>query len=173
MRAIAEKLAFTPTAIYHHFRNKEALLVELSTIDFRALAEAFLRIGRVPDPLQRLHKICEAYVAFARAHPMQYQLMFMTPRPAGLPHRGIAHGDPGEDAYALLRQTCVEAIATGKLLPELTDADAMAQMLWASCHGLISLQIVKGNDTWVDWRDLKTTALGAGDTMLRGLLATP
>ena len=37
MRGIADEVEYTPTAIYHHFRNKEALLKELCAIDFRAI----------------------------------------------------------------------------------------------------------------------------------------
>jgi len=173
MRAIAAEVEYTPTAIYHHFRNKDALLIELATIDFRSLAEAFLRIGRVPDPLERLQKICEAYVDFAHTHPMQYQLMFMTPRPAGMTTKGITKGDPSEDAYAFVRQSCAEAIATGKLRPDVTDADMMAQMLWGAVHGIVSLQICKEHDDWINWRDVRTTARAAGDAMLRGLLRAP
>src|SRR5262245_48150933 len=81
MRRIAQEVEYTPTAIYHHFQNKDALLMELCSLDFRSLAQAFLRIGRVEDPFERLEKICEAYSAFAEENPMQYQLMFMTIRP--------------------------------------------------------------------------------------------
>jgi AcrR family transcriptional regulator len=42
MRAIAAKVGYTPTAIYHHFRDKEALVTELSTLDFRAFARLSL-----------------------------------------------------------------------------------------------------------------------------------
>ena len=174
MRAIAARVDISPTAIYHHFRNKDALLTELASVDFRALAEAFLRIGRVPDPLERLRRIGEAYVEFANENPMQYQLLFMTPRPKGVGQpTGIARGDPSEDAYAFLRQTCAEAIATGQLLPEVTDPDAMAQMLWGVNHGIVSLQIVKQHDDWIAWRDVRTTARAARAAMVRGLRRQP
>lgn len=169
MRAIAERVEYTPTAIYHHFRDKDALLVELCAIDFRALADAFQRIGRVADPIERLGKIGEAYVEFALAHPMQYQLMFMTRRPVGSMN-ALTRGDPGQDAYAFLRQTCGEAIATGRLRPEFADPDALAQMAWGTVHGLVSLHIVKSHDKWIDWRDVRSTARSAGESMIRGLL---
>src|SRR4029450_11064472 len=68
MRAIADRIEYTPTAIYHHFRNKEELLRELSRIDFQALASAFQRIGRIDDPVERLHRVGQAYVQFALEH---------------------------------------------------------------------------------------------------------
>ena len=168
MRAIAKEVEYTPTAIYHHFRNKEALLNELSTIDFQALAQTFQRVGRVEDPLERLAKIGTAYVEFAQKHPMQYQLMFMTTRLEGAASEPPP-GDPSERAYGILRETCAEAIKTGKLRPELDDPDALAQMSWALVHGLVSLRIVKGRDDWIAWRDLRTTAEVACDSLIRGL----
>jgi len=173
MRAIAQEVEYTPTAIYHHFRNKDALLTELCTMDFRALAEAFLRIGRVADPIERLRKIGEAYVEFAGAHPMQYQLMFMTRRPIPIASNGITRGDPSEDAYAFLRQACSDAINSGRLRPEVTDPDLLAQMMWSAKHGIVSLQIVKQHDDWIDWRDVRETARSIGEAIVRGLLKPP
>ena len=169
MRAIASEIEYTPTAIYHHFRNKEALLTELCSIDFRALASAFLQIGRVEDPVERLRRVGEAYVAFALEHPMQYQLLFMTRHPASV-EKDNAHGDPREDAYAFLRETCAAAIASGRLRPELDDADELAQIAWSSLHGLISLHLVKRERGWIDWRDIGSTASTMHDVVLRGIL---
>lgn len=168
MRAIADRVEYTPTAIYHHFRDKEALLTELSATDFRALAQAFHRIGQVTDPVERLRKIGVAYVEFALAHPMQYQLMFMTQRPR--PKNGMPHVDPSQDAYAFLRHTWQEAIATGRLRPEFTDPDELAQICWSSTHGLVSLHIVKGHDQGIGWRDVRATAERALETLMRGML---
>src|SRR5437763_13547882 len=114
MRAIAAKVGYTPTAIYHHFRDKEALVTELSTLDFRAFAGALKRIGAVADPVDRLQQMGVAYAEFAAMHPMQYQFMFMTRRPNGSAKR-MAQGDPGEEAYTVLRPTCADAIESGRL----------------------------------------------------------
>ncbi len=171
MRAIAAKIGYTPTAIYHHFRDKEALLTELSTQDFRALAQAFQQIGQVADPVERLRRIGKAYVEFGLKHPMHYRLMFMTPHPRvnDVKH-GIAQGDPSQDAYAFLVQTCEQAIASGRFRPELQDPHEVAQILWASRHGLVSLRIAKEHDDWVQWRDVQATATRLTDVMFTGLL---
>jgi AcrR family transcriptional regulator len=173
MRAIADRIEYTPTAIYHHFRNKEALLTELSTSDFRALAAAFQRIGRIEDPVERLGRICDAYVRFALEHPMQYQLMFMTRQPNVGAKKALVRGDPGQDAYAFLRDACAAAIASGHLRPEFADPDELAQILWSSVHGLLALHIVKHDDDWIEWRDARSTASRMRDVMMRGLLRSP
>ncbi|HJU65448.1 MAG TPA: TetR/AcrR family transcriptional regulator [Gemmatimonadaceae bacterium] len=173
MRAIAEEIEYTPTAIYHHFPSKQALLVELCNIDFRALAAAFLRIGRVDDPIERLRRIGEAYVSFALEHPMQYQLLFMTRHPSVSRAREQVRGDPSEDAYAFLRDTCAEVIATGRLRDEFSDPEEVAQMAWSSLHGLIALRIVKEDDPWIEWRDVGRTAARMGESLIRGMHKGP
>lgn len=177
MRAIADRIEYTATAIYHHFRSKEELLLELATMDFRALAAAFQRIGQIEDPIERLGRVGEAYVAFALEHPMQYQLMFMTRHPV-MEVKGITRGDPSQDAYAFLRDAWVAAIATGRVRPEFTDAEELAQMCWASLHGLLALHIIKHNPTqnggeWIAWRDARKTGARLSDALVRGLLRTP
>ncbi len=169
MRAIADRIEYTPTAIYHHFANKQDLLTELCTCDFRALAQAFARIGGIADPVERLWKIGEVYLQFALEHPSQYRFMFMTPLPT-VAGKDVHRDDPSEDAYAFLRRTVVEAIATGRLRPELTDPDVVAQMLWASVHGLASLHIAKGHDEWIPWRDARETGRLLIDALNQGIL---
>ena len=171
MRAIADKIEYTPTAIYHHFRSKDALLTELASSDFRALATAFHRIGRIEDPIERLGRIGDAYVEFALGHPMQYQLMFMTRKPEDVIANGI-HGDPTQDAYAFLTEACTAAIGSGRLRSDFTDADELAQMLWSSTHGLLALQMMKQGAP-ISWRDARKTVRRINETMLRGLLKQP
>jgi AcrR family transcriptional regulator len=169
MRAIAKRIEYTPTAIYHHFRDKEALLTELCHIDFRALASAFLRIGRVEDPVERLRKIGAAYVDFALEHPQQYRFLFLMQHPEDVEHP--EKENPEEDAYGFLRQTVSECIAAGRFRPEYHDPDRVAHMCWAACHGVIALHVNFEGDEWVNWKDPRETARLMMDTQIRGMLA--
>jgi AcrR family transcriptional regulator len=174
MRAIADRVEYTPTAIYHHFKNKEALITELCTLDFKSLAQRFNRIEKVADPLERIARLGDAYVEFAITHPNHYQLMFMTPRPeAPADMVEATKGDPSEDAYALLRETCVDAIRDGRLRTELTDPDDLAQILWSALHGLVSLRIIKSHDPWIEWGDVRQTADRVREILMRGMRRDP
>src|SRR5206468_11254270 len=62
MRAIAAEIGYTPTAIYHHFKDMDALVAELARLDFRALAQAVQQTGTVGYLLERLEKVGAAYV---------------------------------------------------------------------------------------------------------------
>lgn len=169
MRAIARRIDYTATAIYHHFRSKEALLYELCDSDFRALAGVFQAAARVEDPVERLDRIGTVYVEFALTHPMHYQLLFMTRRPTLEAVGRERVSDPGERAYGVLRQACAEAIAAGRFRPEYADADEVAQMLWAAMHGIVSLHVTKQQEEWIEWRDIQATAARIREVMERGL----
>jgi AcrR family transcriptional regulator len=169
MRSIAAKVGYTATAVYHHFKDKAALVAELCAIDFRALTEALRKTATVPDPIERLQRMGWEYVEFGLTHPMQYQFLFMTSRPEGvsaIPNQP----DPGAACYEVLRETCRAVIATGRLRPEFRDADQLAQMSWGSLHGLVALQVTKADDPAVPWRDVRETTTKMGSAMLRGML---
>ena len=174
MRAIAARIGYTPTAIYHHFRDKDALIVELCMADFTALGQAMYRIGRIEDPVERLRRMGLAYTDFAMENPSQYRFMFMTP----LNHERIdAHGQqlrtPDEDAYQFLFATVREGIEQGKYRPELADPVELAQMVWGAIHGVIALWFTHATDPHITLRDPRETVRAMCDTMIRGSLRHP
>lgn len=170
MRAIADRIEYTPTAIYHHFENKEALLDELCSRDFRELGRSFQRIGQVDDPVERIMRAAKTYVAFGLEHPRQYEFMFMTRRPPHESPNGPGKGDPGEDAYAFLRDAVAEAIEAGRFRDEYDDPDTVAQILWGSLHGQLSLRITKADDRGMEFSDARTTTDLACGALIRGML---
>lgn len=168
MREIARRIDYTATAIYHHFADKNALLQELCAVDFKALAYEMVKIGRIDDPIERLHRIGMAYVDFAIAHPSHYRFMFLTPKP-DLPQPEHI-GNPEEDSYAFLKLTITDAIGRGRIRPEFNDVDQLAQMLWAAVHGIVSIAMVKSNAKWIEFRDTRETAELMIEIMLRGIV---
>jgi len=171
MRKVAEKIEYSPTAIYVYFRDKEDLFRELCHEDFGKLAGVFQSSAQVANPLERLRQIGRTYAEFGHLYPNHYKLMFMTPHPPqSLDERDQEiKGNPESDAYAFLKRTMQEAIAGGYLRRELSDADLLSQTLWAAIHGVISLHIAKCNDEWVEWRPVETRIEQMLDVTLRGI----
>lgn len=171
MRRIAERIEYSPTAIYLHFKDKESVLREICEVDFLTLAQELLVIAKVPDPIERLRAAGLAYAEFGLSHPNHYRLMFMTPHPHHEEDEvDLDKGNPEEDAYAFLRGSVAEAIAAGRLLPEMDDADLVAQTLWAGMHGVVSLQCAKAEDPWVEWRAVSERTRMMIDTLIRGMV---
>lgn len=170
MRRIAQKVEYTPTALYFHFQNKEALLLELSERSALALGEEFAKLRSVKDPLERVRRMGKAYIHFALTHPYEYRLLFMTPHPdLASEHSAVARGKLSGDAYASMVQTLDEAIAAGLLRPQLHDAEQLAQVFWSGVHGFVSLILVRRNDPWIHWRPVAPTGRLLIETLVAGL----
>jgi len=172
MRKVAEKIEYSPTAIYIHFADKEELFHELCNEDFARLAEVFQSSAMPIDPVERIRFIGKTYIDFGIHYPNHYKLMFMTAHPMGelSDEDKQIKGNPEVDAYAFLRITVEQAIAAGVFREELASADLISQTLWASVHGVISLQIAKGCDGWVDWQPMADRVNLMLDAVLRGML---
>jgi AcrR family transcriptional regulator len=168
MRRIADKIEYSPTAIYFHFRDKDALLKELCQSDFLTLAQQFVAIGAVADPIEKLKATGKAYLQFGLDYPNHYRLMFMTPHPPIDPDE-VEKGNPEEDSYAFLKAIVAQALAEGRFRPEYENVDLVAQTVWAGVHGVVSLQIAKCNDDWVEWRSIEERATVMIDVLVDGL----
>jgi len=172
MRRVAEKIEYSPTAIYVHFADKQELFHELCQKDYARLAEVFQSSAMSSDPIERLKQIGSTYTEFGVRYPNHYKFMFMTQHPPHEPDevdRKIM-GNPEVDAYAFLKWAVQQAIDAGCLREQLQDAELISQTLWAAIHGVISLDIAKCTDPWVDWRPLQQRAELMLDVTLRGLV---
>jgi AcrR family transcriptional regulator len=172
MRKVAEKIEYSPTAIYVHFTDKEDLFHELCHQDFARLSEVFRSSAMPFDPVERLKQIGRNYVGFGLQYPNHYKLMFMTPHPpASLNEEDEEiRANPEVNAYAFLKLTVQQAIEAGRFREELQDPELLSQTLWAAVHGVISLNIAKGNDQWVEWRPMQERSELMLDATLRGFL---
>jgi len=168
MRRIAERIEYSPTAIYFHFRDKDALLAELCDCDFRSFAEGFQVIARIADPVARLRAAGEAYVDFGLKNPSHYRLMFMTPKTAQ--SQTLEKGNPEEDAYAFLKTIVAELGEKNLLREDFSDPDLAAQVIWSAVHGVVALEIAKCKDEWVEWRPIEARTEQTIEMILRGVL---
>ena len=171
MRKIADRIEYSATAIYFHFKDKEALLNELCQIDFLALAQQLKTIPPALGPLEKLRAVGMGYIRFGLDYPNHYRLMFMTPHPPVHLEDDdlVEHGNPESDAYAMLLGIVSEAIEQKLIRPELCDAELLSQTMWGGVHGVISLQIAKCNDAWVEWKTLEERSTKMIDVLIEGI----
>ena len=174
MRKVAEKIEYSPTAIYGYFKDKEDLFLQLCHEDFHRLAESFVQLAQIADPVERIRQIGRAYLDFGIKNPNHYRMMFMTAHPQVMDTPEIearmGKGNPEEDSYEFLKQVVVEAIQAEAFRSDLTNPDLLAQTLWAGVHGVISLQIAKCDDNWVSWCPIEDRGRLMLDGLLNGLL---
>ena len=176
MRKIAEAIEYSPTAIYAYFKDKAALMHELCREDFGKMNAANPGALEVADPVERIRQLGLHYIRFGVTHPNHFRLMFMTkPAPEVVMSEEQCHeegrGDPNTDGYALLKMTVEEAMAQGRLLPHLRDADEVTQLLWAGVHGVTALHITQPDEgPWCPWLGAERLGYEMIDLILRGVL---
>ena len=78
MRKIAERIEYSPAAIYGYFPGKDDIFFALAEEGFRILVELGLAATqRVDDPLERLRRGLWAFYQFSKVHPEYFELMFL------------------------------------------------------------------------------------------------
>jgi AcrR family transcriptional regulator len=81
LRAVAREAGVSHAAPTHHFGDLTGLVSELAAIGFRQFNAAMAAADTTgPSPLDKAMARAKAYVAYARAHPGMYGLMFRTER---------------------------------------------------------------------------------------------
>ena len=135
LRGLARDLGVSPAALYRHFTDKGELLDALAQRALLAL-EAALREALAREAVagggaeERLAALGRGYLAFARAHPDAFRIVFELRRDAA---QAPARAAP----YALL----LEAVTA--LAPPAADAprvERAALAAWAFVHGLATLE---------------------------------
>lgn len=169
MRRIAEKIEYSPTAIYFHFKDKETLIRALVDHDFLELAHQFTAAAQIPNPVDRLRATGTAYADFGLHYPNHYRLMFMTPHEMAKDESALDRGNPEEDAYAFLKSIIADAIQGDHFDRRFADVELTSQIVWSGVHGVVSLEIAKCNDDWVEWKDVRQRVATMIDVLIAGL----
>lgn len=174
LREVAQRIEYSTTAIYVQFADKAALVEAMVTEDFAKFAAGLEAVAKVADPVDRLAALQDAYLDFALKMPRHYQLLFLTPATKSHTKEHEQHQSPaGIDGYRVLRATIDECIRTNRFRDGLTDADAIAQVIWGTVHGLVSLLIVQGDHAAFHWRSPAVLDRTLLDITMHGLLREP
>ncbi len=151
MRKVAERIDYSPTAIYLHFKDRDDLVYCVCEQLMAGLVKELQQVAdRHADPLVALRKGLRRYVEFGLKHPQHYQATF------GIPHghdpaedaRYRAAGTMGMQAFGLLQYLVAECVKKKKLTK--VNPHTASCALWAAVHGITSLLIVMPNFKWGD-----------------------
>jgi AcrR family transcriptional regulator len=169
MRRVAERIDYSPTAIYLHFKDKQELVFSLCEETFAKLVrELETLLEEFPDPLVQLRKGMKRYIDFGLHHPDHYLPAFvLPPSPDMSPKRRKVMTSPesnGMRALGFLRD-CIELGVKTKKLRKV-DPDIAARSTWAALHGLTTLLIVHKDFPWGDRDQVIDTLL---DSLIDGL----
>ncbi|HEX3700036.1 MAG TPA: TetR/AcrR family transcriptional regulator [Phenylobacterium sp.] len=166
IRKIADEVGVSSTALYMHFPDKSAILLEICEGVIGVLLERNRDIAGKPiDPAVRVKMMLEAYMRWGLEHPNAYQLVYSAPRPASPEWADVAADDLGAQCYEIFSGVVREIAAAGRLRNG--TADSAAQALWMSCHGVVALRAARPRFAWADRDELIQVTL---DGLINGLV---
>lgn len=138
MRRIAEKIEYSPTAIYLYFKDKEEILFHLVEEGFSLLSARMEELN-ISDPIERLRQVGHIYIDFALTQPHYYQIMFQL----GDQMFCAEYEDQkimGHRTFEYIYKCVAEAVEQGRFQP-VAHVAVMAHAIWAMVHGAVSLDL--------------------------------
>lgn len=171
MRRIAEKVEYSPAAIYLHFKDKTDLVLSICRETFEELDRRLSALeGQDIPPLEGFMRGCAIYIRFGLEHPSHYIFTMCTPEETATDH---LHPEDYAATHELALRTfdhlrrcvrrCMEA---GEF--RVDDVETIAQMCWLSIHGLTAGLVTSATFPFVDREKLIRSQLA---TLVRGLQA--
>lgn len=128
-RRLAEAIEYTQPVIYTHFASMDAVIDAVAVEGFGELARELQRArANASDPSLAVTALAQAYLRYAKAHPAMYEAMFV---------RGTALVFADQATVPQLLAGFAELRAAVE--PFADNPDTVAELLWASLHGLTML----------------------------------
>ncbi len=152
---VADRIGRTSPSIYLHFDDKAALMIAVCERQFAGYDEAVREaLVGVDDPIEVFRSLARTYVRFAREHPEEFRILFMSDRSTAGGFdtlEELAATQSFEAALTLLQR----GIDDGRFRSDL-DAVMVTVTMWALVQGIASLLATRpvkdlpDPDEWVD-----------------------
>ncbi len=141
IRKIANKIEYSPGAIYLYFRDKTDILDTLCEETFARLAKSLRPIVEdTDDPLERLRRAGRAYIDFAIENPNHYLITFVSKSERLCDSNNAEQIEAsGAACFQNLRGLVQRCVEQDRL--RITDVEEVSQSLWACMHGVATLLI--------------------------------
>ena len=161
MRKVAEKIDYSPTAIYLHFKDRDELVFQVCEGLMAGLVRELHHLERqTTDPLVGLRKGLRMYVDFGLTHQEHYTAAFIIPH-ASTPDIQGRYNDPASmsgQAFGILVRMVTACVEKKKIPP--ADPLVTSRALWAAIHGITSLLITIPRFEWGRQEDVIDRLVG-------------
>jgi AcrR family transcriptional regulator len=142
IRNIAEKIEYSPSTIYQHFKDKNEIFYTIHSEAFAELVRYLNASEMHKNPMDQLIALGQIYIQFALENPELYDLMFIMEAPIDfLDYLEDANWIEGKMAFDYLKSVIANCIQQG-LIKE-TDLESLSYLIWSTVHGLVTISIRK------------------------------
>jgi AcrR family transcriptional regulator len=142
IRNIAEKIEYSPSTIYQHFKDKNEIFYTIHSEAFAELVRYLNASEMHKNPMDQLIALGQIYIQFALENPELYDLMFIMEAPIDfLNYLEDANWMEGKMAFDYLKSVIANCIQQG-LIKE-SDLESLSYLIWSTVHGLVTISIRK------------------------------
>lgn len=153
VRRIATEAGMSTMNVYSRFGGKDGVIDVLYIDGFKRLYATLDDVPKTNDSIHDLFESARAYRHFAMANPTYYRIMFRS---------AIHEFSPSDEAIdvalsglAVFVDRVVAGQERGDLLTGPThESHEVAAWLWATCHGLVSLELNGVANEQVSWASI-------------------
>lgn len=138
IRAIAEKIEYSPATIYLYYKDKNEIVHALHSEGFKLLVSHFEVLNHISHPFERLKGMGRAYIQFALQNPDIYKLIFNMEEPLKHVANCYEEWDEGDRAFDILLKTVGECQKLDYFKDFATEQ--ISFVIWSSMHGLCTLR---------------------------------
>ena len=138
IRKIAEKIEYSPAAIYSYFASKDDIFLALAEEGFRILFACDETAPRV-DPIDEMRAGFWRLYEFSKEHPEYFALMFLD--------RSVPRISQDWQRFGFVREmknrmaAHIRSVIDAGYFPQGTDADRVFRILMASIHGVAVMRL--------------------------------
>ncbi len=142
MRHLADEIGISHTALYRHYKNKDAVLLEVARKGYRQLMLQMAQSLKAQDKnsIEQLSDTAMAYIDFAVEHAEIYGLMngdFAQMQSANKEIAALA-----TKMFEILKLLVLKGQAEGVFVAD--EAEKLAFALWSTLHGYVELTLRSG-----------------------------
>ncbi|HEY7884261.1 MAG TPA: TetR/AcrR family transcriptional regulator [Cellvibrionaceae bacterium] len=138
LRGLAKSLGVSPTAVYGHFADKTALLIELRTLGFQQLSQHLQQAyDSTTDAEARVRTLAYAYMNFGQQQTHLFDALFTwVPELERITPECI---EAGNNSEAILQRALVEMLRQCGEAPTDHQAAIASFSAWSLVHGITLL----------------------------------
>ena len=170
IRKIAERIEYSPAAIYSYYASKDDIFLALAAEGFHLLDAKVHAAMTTADPLENVRGCWWAFYEFSQEQPAYFQLMFVD--------RSVPRITQQWEGFEFLQQMLTNAVTAIQTaidagdFPKTLSPNAAMHMLWASLIGPAIVGIRHRLSSGEDYDALARDVLNATIAGLQSGVAT-
>lgn len=153
LRRLSKEVGVTPSAVYNHFADKDALLLAIKTRIYDHMNQFFeARRSNTVDPEQRLLEICLAYYQYSKEYSSQFHFLFSST----LPLEWLTPENVAVSCRSILnvRKLVWQIYEKYQIFCSETAVVNATLLVWSQLHGIVTLRnsgSIKAAVTHLGW----------------------